>query len=152
MEQSPVNRKREIIAGLAVLLVIVAIVAATTAPNKQQTTASSASQFSATDSTSAASFKDGRYSATGTYDSPGGLESLGVTLTLKSGVVTAISATSGANDPNAEQYQNDFIASYKNLVIGKKITDINLSRVSGSSLTSQGFNNAIQKIESEARA
>jgi uncharacterized protein YpmS len=65
---------------------------------------------------------------------------------------TTASSSSGANDPEAREYQSMFISGYKQQVVGKRISDISLSRVSGSSLTSQGFNSAIQKIESQAKA
>ncbi len=105
-----------------------------------------------TPQTSTSTFKDGTYKATGSYTSPGGNEEITVSVTLKDGVVTDTNATSGANDPTAEQYQGEFIAGYKDKVVGKKISAIKLSRVSGSSLTSEGFNSAIQKIQQQAKA
>ena len=48
--------------------------------------------------------------------------------------------------------EQQFIDGYKSLVVGKDISSISLNRVSGSSLTSQGFNSAIQKIKSQAQA
>jgi uncharacterized protein with FMN-binding domain len=173
MEPAANSRKRQLITTLAVLIVIVAIVAAVTVTNKKKPAMSNTSDVTAptssdtstttsndpqdaapTTSTPATSmaFKDGTYTATGSYDSPGGNESITVTVTLADDSVTATSATSGANDPEAREYQGQFIASYKQLVVGKKISGISLSRVSGSSLTSQGFNSAIQKIESQAKA
>jgi len=97
-------------------------------------------------------YKDGTYSATGQYFSPGGQESVRVDLTLTNDVVTASSVESGANDPTAESYQTSFISGYKAYVIGKKINTIKLSNVSGSSLTSQGFNDALKQIEQQAKA
>ena len=73
-------------------------------------------------------------------------------MTLKNGVITDTSATKGATDPEAEEYQNRFIKNYKNLVVGKSISNLSLSRVSGSSLTSIGFNDAIDQIKSQAKA
>jgi len=37
-------------------------------------------------------------------------------------------------------------------VIGKNIADVQLSRVSGSSLTPEGFNNALATIKSQAQS
>jgi hypothetical protein len=70
---------------------------------------------------------------------------------LQNGVITGTSATGGANDPEASQYQSQFISGYKSLVVGKSIDSVSLSRVSGSSLTSQGFNNALQQIKNQAK-
>ena len=44
-----------------------------------------------------------------------------------------------------------FASGFKALVVGKKITDVNLDKVSGSSLTSGGWNEAITKIEAQAK-
>ncbi len=110
------------------------------------------SNQNASSNNASATLKDGTYQATGSYTSPGGNEQITVNVTLKDGVVTDTSATSGANDPTAKQYQAEFIAGYKDQVVGKKISSIKLSRVSGSSLTSQGFNNALQEIQRQAQA
>jgi uncharacterized protein with FMN-binding domain len=97
-------------------------------------------------------YKDGTYTATGSYMSPGGPDQVGVTLTLANDVITSISVTPGAGDNESARYQNRFISGYKPLVIGKNIATVNLSRVSGSSLTSRGFNAALAKIETQAKA
>jgi hypothetical protein len=100
--------------------------------------------------TDATMFKDGSYNANGTYTSPGGEEEIKVNLTLSGGTITTANAVSGANDPTASSYQSYFIGGFKPLVIGKKITEVKLTNVSGSSLTSQGFNKALQSIECSA--
>jgi hypothetical protein len=105
-----------------------------------------------TTTTDSSPYKDDSYSATGDYYSPGGEESVAVSLTLQNGVVVASNVQSGANDPTASSYQSIFISNYKPYVIGKKINDIKLSNVSGSSLTPQGFNNALKQIEHQAEA
>ena len=97
-------------------------------------------------------YKDGSYTATGSYMSPGGQESLGVNLTLKSDVVTDVTATSEATRSESKQYQARFISGYKALVVGKKIQDINIIKVSGSSLTPIGFMDALSQIETQAKA
>jgi uncharacterized protein with FMN-binding domain len=170
MDQQPTGKKREIIAALAVLIVIVAIVAGASFANKKDSddsttktasiTATSTPKTSNTaattdttsaDTTAASAYKDGSYSATASYDSPGGTEKITIDVTLQNGVVTATSATSGATDPEASEYQGDFISGYKQLVVGKKVESISLSRVSGSSLTSQGFNSALTAIKKQAQ-
>lgn len=163
MDQAPASKKREIIAALSVLIVIVVIVAAVVATNKKTTVAATetanktvstatTSQVSTTAAVAGSTFKNGDYTATGTYSSPGGNESLTVALTVKDDVVTDSTVTSGATDPEAKEYQSDFISAYKTQVVGKKLADITVSRVAGSSLTSQGFNTALQKIEAAAKA
>ena len=95
-------------------------------------------------------YKDGTYSATGSYISPGGQESVDVQVTLKSGVVESATISPHPASSTSTQYQGEFVANFKPLVVGKSINDIKLSRVAGSSLTSGGFNQAIEKIKDEA--
>ncbi len=95
---------------------------------------------------------NGTYQATGSYDSPGGTEAVKVSLTLSNDVVTAASVQSETNDPTAAAYQSYFISGYKSQVVGKKVSDIKLTNVAGSSLTSQGFNEALANIVCQAEA
>lgn len=97
-------------------------------------------------------YKDGTYSATGTYMSPGGNENLPVTLVVKGDVVTDATVTVGATKNESVNWQKAFIFGYKTQVIGKKISEISLSKVSGSSLTPKGFMDALAKIETQAKA
>ncbi|HSH55817.1 MAG TPA: hypothetical protein VK983_03255 [Candidatus Limnocylindrales bacterium] len=100
----------------------------------------------------ASRFRDGTYSDVGTYTIPtGSTESLGVTLVLSSDVIVDSSVTNMAKDPRSVSYQDDFIAAYKSFVIGKKIDEVDLTKVSGSSLTTIGFNTATDKIEASAK-
>jgi uncharacterized protein with FMN-binding domain len=115
-------------------------------------TSTSPSASSTATSSSASSFKDGSYTATGTYDSPGGPQSIDVKVTLAGGVITDTSVTQHPTDDEASGYQSQFVSGYKSQVVGKKITDVNLSRVAGSSLTPIGFNSALDSIKSEAAA
>lgn len=97
-------------------------------------------------------YKDGTYTANGHYFSPDGKEGLTVSITLDQGMVTDAQVKQGANDPTAVSYQELFISGYKSKVVGKKLNSIHLTNVSGSSLTSQGFNSAVSKIKQEAKA
>lgn len=101
---------------------------------------------------SALVYKDGTYSSTGSYISPGGQETIGVSLTLKDDVVVDVTATAQATRPESVKYQAKFVSGYKTLVVGKKIEDIKLTKVSGSSLTPKGFMDALVKIEVQAKA
>jgi uncharacterized protein with FMN-binding domain len=102
--------------------------------------------------TTTLTYKDGVYTATGSYMSPGGPDTVGVTLTIKNDTVTNASVTPGANDKTSEKFQKIFIDNYTPYVVGKNIDSINLTKVSGSSLTSIGFNEALKKIKAEAKA
>ncbi len=97
-------------------------------------------------------YKDGVYTADGTYQSPAGEGRITVKVTLASDVVTAITVDGHATDPTAKAYQGDFDRGIAGKVVGKKIDALNVTNVSGSSLTSGGFDDALKKIEAAARA
>ena len=106
-------------------------------------------------STSAAAsggFKDGTYTARGDYASPGGASAVDVQLKLKGGTVTELTVTPKAENPTAEGYESAFASGVGPKVIGKKLSELNVTTVSGSSLTSQGFDRAIAAIEKHAAA
>jgi uncharacterized protein with FMN-binding domain len=96
-------------------------------------------------------YKDGTYSATGSYLTPGGTEKIDVSVTLKNDVVTSANVTPRPISSTARVFQANFAQGFKPLVVGKKISDIQLSQVSGSSLTSAGFNDALVQIETHAK-
>jgi hypothetical protein len=97
-------------------------------------------------------YTDGTYSATGSYMSPGGEDQISVTLTLAHDIITNVSATEGAGDGTSRRYQNAFLSGYKQYVIGQNIANVNLTRVSGSSLTPIGFDDALAQIKAQAKA
>ncbi len=114
-----------------------------TAPTNSNTTPPVAAPVTA--------YKDGTYSVVGAYVSPGGNQKLNVTLVIKNDVVVDATVTDGSVDPASKQYQAIFISGYKVQVIGKKLSEINVTKVSGSSLTPLGFMDAVAKIKVEAK-
>jgi len=102
--------------------------------------------------TATTTYKNGSYSATGNYNTPGGRESITVNLTVSNDVVTTVSVSLSGIDDTSREYQSAFANGYKQYVVGKKIDAISLSRVSGSSLTSGGFNAALATIKAQARS
>ncbi len=96
-------------------------------------------------------YKDGTYTAVGNYVSPGGPEEVGITLTLKDDTIVDASFEIKATRPKSVEMQTAFAENYKQFVVGKNIDEVNLSKVSSSSLTPKGFNDAIEKIKSEAK-
>lgn len=97
-------------------------------------------------------YRDGVYAVTGHYLTPGGSESIGVTLTLVAGVVTAADVKVEATSPTARQFQDQFASRYATGVVAKDLSTVSVSRVAGASLTSVGFNDAITQIQSSAHA
>ena len=126
---------------------------ATPAPASDNTSGASTAP-SGTASTLASSgsvYQDGTYSADGTYVSPNGTETVGVELTLASGTVTAVNITQHPSNPNTRKFQGEFAGGIAAQVVGKSIDELNVSKVAGSSLTSGGFNQALDKIKAEAQ-
>lgn len=99
-----------------------------------------------------AEYVDGTYDVVGNYTSPGGEESIDVTITLANGVVTDAEVVSNATRPISKQMQSAFIAGFEEQVVGKNIDEINVTKVSSSSLTPKGFMDALEKVKAEASA
>jgi uncharacterized protein with FMN-binding domain len=139
------------------LTAIIAIcVAAATAgcatTDAEVTTSSSAANTSVaapgSPSSRRSKYADGTYNATGQYGSLP--SSIGVSVTLVEGVITAVTVTPHATDPTSLDYQTRFARAIPALVVGRNIDEVNLSKVAGSSGTPDGFNAAIQQIKAEA--
>ncbi|WP_411721929.1 FMN-binding protein [Mycetocola sp.] len=99
---------------------------------------------------SGAEYENGEYTAEGSYISPGGPESVTVTLSLEDNTVTDLGVTGSGGTPNAKKYQGEFIENIGEMVVGKNIDELDVSRVAGSSLTSGGFNEALEQIRDDA--
>ncbi len=113
--------------------------------------ASDASDTAADDTAAAGDYADGTYEAEGSYTNPGGQSSVAVSLTLEDGTVTAVEVTPEASGTSL-QYQQKFASGIADEVVGKALDEVSVSKVSGSSLTSGGFNAALEQIKSEAQA
>lgn len=101
---------------------------------------------------SAGDYTDGTYTAEGSYQTPETVETISVTLTLEEGVVTDVEVTGDPQAPETEQYQGQFIDGIADEVEGRSIDEIDVDRVAGSSLTSGGFNAALEDIREQAAA
>lgn len=112
----------------------------------EQTQVLSPSVFTATSGT----YKNGNYSVTGNYVSPGGPRELNVAVTLDGNIIKEAEVTGTATDATSKRFQGEFIQNFKPMIIGKNIDEVNLSKVAGSSLSPIGFNDALAKIKKEA--
>ncbi len=97
-------------------------------------------------------YADGTYEAEGEYQSPNGTETVGVTLTLEGNTVTDVQIETHPSNPNTKRYQGQFAEGIADVVVGQNIDELQVDRVAGSSLTSGGFNDAVEQIKSEAAA
>lgn len=97
-------------------------------------------------------YKNGTYTSKGSYNSPGGPEQIDVTLVLKDDVIADVTVKSLATLDASKNWQGKFLSGVKAEVVGKKLSEVTLTKVSGSSLTPKGWNDAIAKIQVQAKA
>lgn len=97
-----------------------------------------------------APYADGTYTAEGSYRNPETIETISVTLTLQDDTVTDVEVTGDPIVPEAKKHQAEFIGGIADAVVGKKLDDLQVDRVAGSSLTGDGFNQAVARIKDEA--
>jgi uncharacterized protein with FMN-binding domain len=123
-----------------------------TAPAATSAPTSSATTDGSTSSSTSGTYKDGTYEATGQYATPESVETVDVTLTLAGDTITDVTVTGDPQAAESKEYQSKFIGGIKSEVVGKKLDEISVSKVAGSSLTSGGFNKAVDTIKTEAKA
>ena len=96
-------------------------------------------------------YRDGEYTATGSYIPPSNTkEEVTVSLTLSDGIVTGLEVSTSGNHPTSKRYQAEFTDGVQEQVVGKPIDGLNVEKVASSSLTSSGFNKALDTIMREA--
>ena len=95
-------------------------------------------------------YADGTYTVDAGYQAPSGSESITVELTIADDTVTAVTVTGDATDREASHYQRRFASAIPADVVGQDISGVSVSRVAGASLTSNGFNSALDEIRSKA--
>jgi len=96
-------------------------------------------------------FKDGTYTEIGTYRSPAGPEEFELSLTLENDVIISSSFKAKATNEISLKLQNAFKDGYSQLVVGKPIDRVKLDVVNGASLTTKGFNEALDKIRTQTK-
>lgn len=137
------------VAGIALLA---GCAPAATESGTDQADSGSSGTGSDSGSSGTATYADGTYTAAGSYSTPESVETITVTVTLEDDVITSVDVSGDPQRPESEQYQGQFIGGISDAVVGQDIDEISVSRVAGSSLTSGGFNQAIETIKSEAVA
>lgn len=118
-----------------------------------ETVTSTAAATSASGEVTAGAYKAGTYDADGEYTNPAGKGEVDVEVTIdNAGVISAVKVTPEAQGGNSLQFQQQFASGISAEVVGKKIDELQVGKVSGSSLTGNGFNAAIKEIIAEAKA
>lgn len=159
MKLSPSVRHGSALLGIAGTLLLAGCAAesssaeTTTETPAPQTSADAAPSATSTASAadSGSTYKDGTYTADGSYQTPETVEKITVALTVSQDMVTKVEVTGDPQASETKHYQSQFIGGIAAQVVGKKLDDISVSRVSGSSLTSKGFNQALATIRTEAK-
>ena len=96
-------------------------------------------------------YEDGTYTASGSYASPAGPESIAVTLTIKDDIVSSVSIQKNATNQASVNYQGLFASGISAQIVGKSLDEIGgYSSVNGSSLTPNGFDTALASIKADA--
>jgi uncharacterized protein with FMN-binding domain len=140
---APAKNSKKTVTGIVVAaLVVVALVIG-------KMLSGNSSDQSAT-GTKHGSYKDGTYTATGDYMTHVGSEEVTIGVTLKNNVITDTTFSGTPKFMMSQRFMDMFSANYKTLVVGKNIDDIHLGKISGSSLTPNGFNAALEKIKAQA--
>lgn len=95
-----------------------------------------------------AQYADGVDTATGEH---GGQPShITVKATLKDGIVTAVVVAPHAYVPRSLELQRAFAAAVPKVVVGKRVDQIKVGKLAGSSGTTKGFNDAMRQIRQQA--
>jgi major membrane immunogen (membrane-anchored lipoprotein) len=161
MARSIRRRTLTVLSGLSVVVAVAACGNADAAtedeaPASAQSDAGSDADATAgagTDGTAGATtgtYTDGTYTAEGSYDTPGGEESISVEVTVADDVVTDVTVTPEASGGNAARFQDEFASGIADEVVGTELSGLRVDKVSGSSLTGDGFNAALDQIRADA--
>jgi uncharacterized protein with FMN-binding domain len=126
-----------------------AVVAACAPGQGGAETTSAAPNPSTSQSISAGQYADGQYEALGSYGS--GPSSISVNVTLDNGTVTAVRVIPNATNETSLDYQKRFAEAVPAVVVGRRMDDLNVGKIAGSSSTPDGFNNALTEIKEAAQ-
>lgn len=99
----------------------------------------------------AGTYKNGVYASVGSYSSPAGNETIDITLVVNGDTVTSATFKGNATNPGSVKWQGEFGEGFEQAVVGKKIDELALTVVNGSSLTPKGFMDALAKIKTQAK-
>ena len=142
-------QKKHALAAFAALSLATTLAGCTAAAENTSTGGSDSGDSTTTTS---GDYTDGTYTESGSYQAPSGEETVEVTVTLADNKITDVKVVGEASDPQAKRHQGEFSDGIAGEVVGKNIDEIKVDKVGGSSLTSGGFNEAIDAIKADAAA
>lgn len=146
-----------VIAGIIAIVIIAGVVGGTIltsreGPETEVTANSSTATQSTVNTSTTATYNDGTYSAPGTYQTQESTVTINVSITISGGTITSSAVTSESPSKESKEYIADFIAAYKGFVEGKQLGSLQVSRIAGASLTTRGFNEALNAIRDQAKS
>lgn len=97
-------------------------------------------------------YKNGEYTQSSGYLSPGGTEQIKVKLKIENNIIVDTAVEFKPTESESVTFQQIFARNYKQYVVGKNIDAVRLDKISGASLTPKGFNSALEKIKVQAKA
>lgn len=136
------------IAGVSVPLLLASF-STTDRPDDSSSSSPSRDDASST-ANEDADYENGTYTAKGEY---GSLPShITVDVTLDDDIITDVNVTPHATNETSLDLQRRFADAVPGEVVGKPIDEVDVGRLAGSSGTPNGFNDAIDQIEDQARS
>jgi len=119
----------------------------TTTPVTNNTATPTVPTATTPSTTTTGGYKDGTYTASANYSVPHGQQNtINVTLTVAGGVITAVSTTNTYSDNESGMYVDSFKSGLSAKVVGTSISGASFSRIGGASLTTAGFQTALDTI------
>ena len=94
-------------------------------------------------------YTDGVYEATGEYGNQP--SHITVTVNLEDDKITEVEVAPHATNPTSLDLQERFAEAVPAVVVGKKINEVDVGRLAGSSHTPNGFNDAVRQIKQQAK-
>lgn len=85
-----------------------------------------AANATTSNTTATTQYKDGSYTQSADYITPGGKESITVTVVIKDNTITDSSVENVANNRDSREYQALFANNYKSKVVGKSVNEVSL--------------------------
>lgn len=96
---------------------------------------------------------DNTYTTTIEYDVPEGTESNSFSLVIKDGIISSIEVGITTTNKASLKYQQDFAKNIASIVVGQKISELKtIDRVSGASVTTTAFNDALLKLQQQLQS
>ncbi|GEK19612.1 FMN-binding protein [Cellulomonas xylanilytica] len=141
-----------LVSGVSAVAALTSCSSGAASPDTADEAAEQPSEAAVVEEPAAPEYADGTYTATGSYESPAGPETVGVSITLADGMVSAVEVTPEATNPASQKFQTQFASGVADVVVGQPIEGLTVDAVSGSSLTPEGFNAALVEIAADAHA